>query len=125
MFMDTKLNPKSQVLEALGGLSVVFGLGLGISCFIPQVGNVELYLAPSREGVMALGLYFMFVGIGVCCHMRLAAILLVPGLLWVAGTQIYAAYMVQPWSCAFQHVLLALFPGWPLLLLWRHRKELR
>jgi len=123
--MDIKPNPQSQVLETLGGLSAIFGLGLGMVCMVFQVGAGELYLAPSQEGIIALALYFVFVGIGVCCHMRLAALLWVPGLLWVAGTQIYAACLLQSWSRATQHALFALFLAWPLLLLWRHRKELR
>jgi len=115
--------PENRVLESIGTLAAIFGIALGVSCMVFHVRAGDLYLASSVEGLTALSLYFLFTGIGLCCRLRFAAIALVPGLLLVAASQVMLAWTPSPWPRAVQHLLLACFLAWPLLLLWRHRNE--
>jgi len=123
--MDNEKATTSRVLIVIGAAAMVVGLALMITGVGVGVGGGDLFSPARAMTISAMAVFFGLAGIGVCCKMRLAALAQAAGLVALAVIQASVDFAPMPWPRAIQHSLVALFLCWPLLLLWRHRKELR
>ncbi len=123
--MANSRTTKSQVLNTLGALAVLGALSLVITGVVWCVRGGDFFSAYRAMGVAATAIFLGLTGIGLCCQMRIAGISLALGLVCFVSMQASAAFTPLPWPRAVQHALLAMLLCWPLLLLWRHRTELK
>ena len=123
--MDNTPTMKNQVLNTIGAFTVLGALSLVIAGIVWCVRGGDLFSPYRVMSVAATAIFLGLTGIGLCCQMRIAGISLAVGLVYSVSMQASAAFAPLPWPRAVQHVLLAMFLCWPLLLLWRHRTELK
>ncbi|SRR6266404_4690723 len=123
--MDNARTTKSQVLNTIGALVLLGALALVIAGVVLCVRGGELFSSSRAMGLAAMAVFLGLTGIGLCCQMRIAGISLALGLVYLVSAQAAAAFTPLPWPRAVEHALFAMFLCWPLLLLWRHRTELK
>src|ERR1041385_5862730 len=123
--MENAWTTKNQVLNTIGALTVLGALSLVIAGVVWCVRGGDFFSPYRIMGLAATAIFLGLTGIGLCCQMRIAGISLAVGLVYFVLMQTSAAFTPFPWPRAVQHALLAMFLCWPLLLLWRHRTELK
>jgi hypothetical protein len=116
---------EDQVPKLIGGLAVALGIALAFATLVFMLSGTNLLLLPSPIGIGGLALIFVFTGIGVCQHLRIAAVILSVAFIGFAFAQVMAAFAAEVMTRTIEHALFALWLCLEPSILWRHRNELK